>query len=186
MNRRTFITLIASAMASYPVRSLAEKRLQAMTAPELDEPWLTISAVQSHLFPADDHSPGAEDIQALTFLQNMMNAPDTSESERKRIKEGSKWLNDLSIQIHKQTFIELDESKRESILRKIEQSSAGSRWLSLIMSYLIEALLSDPVYGGNKNMAGWKWLEHQPGFPTPTADKKYFKLGHLVNRRTKA
>jgi len=186
VNRRTFITLIASAVASYPLSALAKQRLQQPSASTIDEPWKTIAAVQEHLFPADENSPGAQDIQALAYLQNMINAPDISQSERKRIKDGAGWLNDLSIQTYKQSFIELDENQREKILRKIEQSRAGSRWLSLLMTYLIEALLSEPVYGGNKNGIGWQWLEHQAGYPTPTIDKKYFKLGHIVNRRTKA
>ena len=186
MNRRTFITLLASAMAIYPLGSLAEKRLLQSSNPKLEEPWSTIAAVQEHLFPADENSPGANDIQALTYLQNMMNAPDISESERQRIKDGSGWLNDLSIKDFKLSFIELDEKNHESILRKIEQSRAGSRWLSLIMTYLIEALLSDPIYGGNTNGIGWKWLEHQPGYPTPGEDKKYYMLGHVANRSNKA
>jgi gluconate 2-dehydrogenase gamma chain len=186
VNRRTFITLLASALASYPLSTLAEKRLTQPYNPDLKDPWKTIAAVQEHLFPADEHSPGASDIQALNFLQNMINAPDVEESERKHIKNGAGWLNDLSTQIYKKKFIELNKNNREIILRKIEQSRAGSRWLSLMMNYLLEALLSDPVYGGNKNGIGWKWLEHQPGYPTPTTEKKYFKLGHIVNRRTKA
>lgn len=186
MNRRKFITLLASAAASYPLSALTERRLNNPSEPELKDPWKTIAVVQEHLFPADKDSPGAQDIQALNFLQNIIKAPDVEESEREHITNGAGWLNDLSAKIYKQPFIELDESRREKILRKIEQSRAGSRWLSLLMSYLIEALLSDPVYGGNKDSVGWKWLEHQPGYPTPTADKKYFKLGHVVNRRTKA
>jgi len=186
LNRRTFIALIASAAATYPLNVLAERRLQQPSLSALEEPWKTIAAVQEHLFPADEHSPGAEDIQALSYLQNMILAPDISESEREHINNGAGWLNDLSVKIYQHKFIELDEISREKILRKIEQSRAGSRWLSLLMSYLIEALLSDPIYGGNKNGTGWKWLEHQPGFPTPTADKKYFNLGHIIKRRTKA
>ncbi len=187
MDRRTFITLIASAVTSYPAASLAEKRTQVnYSISDLKEPWKTIAIVQEHLFPAEKDSPGANDIGALNYLQNMMNAPDIENSEREEIKNGSKWLNDLSIQIHKKPFIELDEINRENILRKIESSSAGRHWLSLLMTYLIEALLSDPVYGGNKNSIGWKWLEHQPGYPTPSIDKMYFKLGKPITRITKA
>jgi len=187
MDRRTFITFIASTIASYPITGLAEKRSQlAPPSSLLKEPWKTIAAVQEHLFPADKDSPGASDIQALNFLKKMINAPDIEDSERERIKNGSKWLNDFSIQLHKKTFIDLDEINREKVLRKIESSSAGHRWLSLLMTYLIEALLSDPIYGGNKNGMGWKWLEHQPGYPTPSIDKLYYKLGKPVIRRTKA
>ena len=186
MNRRTFITLIASAVSSYPVALLAEQRQQQTSVNTLKEPWKTIASVQQHLFPADENSPGAQDIQALTYLQNMIEAPDISKSEREHIHNGAGWLNDLSVKTYKHKFSDLNENDREKILRKIETSRAGSRWLSLLMTYLIEALLSDPIYGGNKNGAGWKWLEHQAGYPTPTANKRYFNLGHVVKRRTKA
>lgn len=186
MNRRTFIIFIASSVATYPLNILAERRLIQSSTENLKEPWKTIAAVQEHLFPADEQSPGAADIGALNYLQNMISAPDISKSEREHIHNGAGWLNDLSVKTFKRRFIELNEIDREKILRKIEQSRAGSRWLSLLMDYLIEALLSDPIYGGNKKASGWKWLEHQPGFPTPTAEKKYFKIGHLAKRRTKA
>jgi gluconate 2-dehydrogenase gamma chain len=48
--------------------------------------------------------------------------------------------------------------------------------LSLLLYYIFEALLSDPVYGGNPGGIGWQWLEHQPGFPRPPADKIYGNL----------
>lgn len=187
MDRRNFITLMASAVAAYPVSGLAEKRAQRPDSTSLlEEPWKTIAEVQEHLFPEEKDSPGASDIRALAYLQNMMEAHDVEDTKRNSIKNGSKWLNDFSNQTHNKTFIELDEAHREDVLRKIENSRAGRRWLSLLMTYLIEALLSDPVYGGNKNGIGWQWLEHQPGFPTPSIDKMYFKLGQPVTRTTKA
>ena len=86
--------------------------------------------------------------------------------------------------------MKLNTDEKEKVLRQIEGSRAGSRWLSLMMTYLLEALLSDPVYGGNKDQKGWQWLEHIPGFPTPTTDQVYFKLGQYANgttrRRTKS
>ena len=67
----------------------------------------------------------------------------------------------------------LSTEKQNEILVKIEKSSFGESWLSLILYYLIEALLLDPVYGGNPNGIGWKWLEHQPGFPRPNLNQTY-------------
>ena len=52
-----------------------------------------------------------------------------------------------------------------------------SRWLSTLITYTLEALLSDPLYGGNTNGIGWKWLGHDPGNPRPSADKIYGRLG---------
>jgi len=42
------------------------------------------------------------------------------------------------------------------------------------------------VYGGNPDGIGWKWLEHQPGYPTPPADKSWYKLAAPVRYQRKA
>ena len=44
-----------------------------------------------------------------------------------------------------------------------DETRWGRAWLSLLLYYIFEALLSDPVYGGNPDGIGWQWLEHQPG-----------------------
>ncbi len=199
ITRRQFIQLIAISSASWPLISRAGHipqdgkilgREDDLVYKNLKDPWLSLAAVQEHLFPADDTSPGARDIFALRFLRNMIDAPDTDTEEKEFIINGVGWLNDLAIKNHQLPFIQLNNNEKEKVLRQIEGSRAGSRWLSLMMTYLIEALLSDPVYGGNQNKKGWTWLEHAAGFPTPTSEQVYFRLGGYVNetprRRTKA
>ncbi|HEY9052443.1 MAG TPA: gluconate 2-dehydrogenase subunit 3 family protein [Gammaproteobacteria bacterium] len=186
MDRRSFMRLLATAAAAYPLSLLADKRATQATTAELQEPWKTLDIVMEHLFPAEDDSPGSRDIQAITYMQNMLQAPDVAEAERDFIFNGVGWLNDLAEKNHSAKFPALNETQREIVLRTIEQSRAGERWLSLLLTWLIEALLSDPVYGGNPNGIGWKWLEHQPGYPTPSPDKMYFKLGQITHKRTKA
>jgi len=196
ISRRQFIQTIAVFSASWPIAGMASVKSfgasHIETYKNLSDPWLTLASVQEHLFPAGDStdqpSPGAKDIAALRFLRNMLDAPDTESEEKSFILNGVNWLNDLSLKNYQSKFINLNTENKETALRQIETSNAGNRWLSLIMSYLIEALLSDPVYGGNKDQQGWKWLEHIPGYPTPSVDKVYFKLGAHASpkRRTKA
>lgn len=188
MDRRTFISLTSSLLSLFPGTALLARRQIEETdiRHQLEEPWQTLAVVMEHLFPATADSPGASDIQALDFLQNMMNTPDADQDEKEFIIKGVGWLNGIASKSHQRNFIDLNEQQKESVLRQIEQSQAGERWLSRLLSYLIEALLSDPVYGGNPEGIGWRWLEHQPGFPRPGADKVYYKLGKTTYRRTKA
>ena len=138
----------------------------------------TLSAVQDHLFPKASDSPGAVDINALTYLQNnVLNDVARDQEEKQFILKGVGWLDDLSMSTLNKNFLKLNEQQREKLLRQIEKSSAGENWLSTVLLYIFEALLSDPVYGGNPDGVGWKWLEHQPGFPRPPANKIYGKLG---------
>lgn len=183
--------LLVTAVAAYPLSSLAEKRKNKPVNVEYKEPWLTIFEVQQHLFPSEAHSPGAKDIQGLNYLRSMIVTPDFDKEEAELVHNGVKWLNDLSLQHFSKKFNQLDTSSKEKILRRVEGSNAGSRWLSLLLTYLLEALLMDPVYGGNPGGIGWEWLQHQPGFPRPADDKKYFKLSATPNhtsryRNTKA
>lgn len=140
------------------------------------EPWRTLFAVQQHLFPTGDNSPGAAEIRSIYYLKAVLESPAIEEEDKEFIRNGVKWLNGVSNELFSKAFYLLDEVQREKGLRSIEDSRAGERWLSLMIKYVLEALLTAPVYGGNPEGIGWKWLEYQPGFPLPTEDKKYFNL----------
>ena len=183
ISRREFITrltVLASLAASYPAAALQQLRSNATPDKEQDwrnqDPWKTIAAVQQHLFPSTEDSPGASDFQAIVYLRNTIENPAADGEDKDFIVNGVGWLNDLSRERYQQPFTAFDESERETVLRQIEQSQAGRNWLSLLLTYLLEALLADPVYGGNLGGMGWRWLEHQPGYPTPPQDKSWFKL----------
>jgi gluconate 2-dehydrogenase gamma chain len=132
--------------------------------------------VQNHLFPPSTDSPGADDINALVYLQRALEDPALAE-DKQFIARGIGWLDELSATTYQKNFLQLDFDGREQLLRTIAKSSAGENWLSTLLLYIFEALLTDPVYGGNPDGIGWAWLEHTPGFPHPPADKVYTKLG---------
>jgi gluconate 2-dehydrogenase gamma chain len=194
ITRRAFLnrlTALGALAAGYPASALAALREQAGAAADTDgwaaaDPWKTISAVQQHLFPASDDAPGAADIGALRYLHNAIENPDADGEDRAFIFNGVGWLNDLTQDRYQQSFAGLDEQQREIVLRQIEDSRAGRNWLSLLLTYLLEALLADPVYGGNPQGIGWRWLEHQPGYPTPPPDKMWYRLGERVTFHRKA
>jgi gluconate 2-dehydrogenase gamma chain len=145
-----------------------------------------LAEVQEHLFPAAADTPGAGDIQAIVYLHNTIENPAADGEDREFVFNGVGWLNDLAEETFQQNFAALGEQQRETLLRQIEQSRAGRNWLSLLLTYLLEALLADPVYGGNPNGIGWEWLEHQPGYPRPPADKSWYRLAAPVRYQRKA
>ena len=186
MDRRTFLLILGSAAAAFPLSVLAKRRAVAVTGGALSEPWRTLEAVMEQLLPAEPDSPGARDIGAVAYLRSMLQARDVPEDDRRFIFDGVGWLDDLAKNEHAADFIALNPGQREDILRTIAQSRAGERWLSTLLTWVLEALLSDPVYGGNPNSIGWKWLQHPAGYPTPPPEKMYFKLGYMVHKRTKS
>lgn len=139
-------------------------------------PWQTFAAVQQQLLPADGNGPSAREINATLYLKFVLDAPDTDADDKTFVLNGIKWLNSLSDEQFGNPFVALNATEQDKALNKIASSSAGERWLSHLLLYIMEALLTDPVYGGNPAGIGWQWLEHQAGFPRPSKDKRYTEV----------
>jgi gluconate 2-dehydrogenase gamma chain len=137
----------------------------------------TVSGVQEHLFPRGPDSPGATDINASTYLEWAITASGVDPDTRNTIVNGVSRLQDATLDGFDVPFTDLDDAQQEQLLRYIaDKTRWGRAWLSLMLYYIFEALLSDPAYGGNPEGIGWRWLQHQPGFPTPPSDKIYGRL----------
>lgn len=184
MSRRRFLLNALATSAGMVAFNAFASEDSPLLAPAstvaMDESWgehvtSTLSAVQNILFPPDEGSPGADDIRALPYLLQALEDPALND-DRKFIRKGVGWLDDLSSTTYLKNFLQLKDDEREQLLRRIAQSRAGENWMSTLLLYIFEALLTDPVYGGNPGGIGWRWLEHAPGFPRPPADKTYRKL----------
>ena len=133
-----------------------------------------LDAVQIQLFPDDANGPSARDLNAIAYLEwAMTDQQNREDGDPEFVAKGIGWLDDLSEQTQGDSFIKLSDKQQDKLLKQIARSRAGKNWLSVLMYYLAEALMIDPVYGGNPEMIGWKWLEHQAGFPRPVAGKTY-------------
>lgn len=174
VSRRAFLLTLAggSLAALFGAPTLGDDR------PTGDEEhrWRVLDVVQRHLLPSEADSPGAAEINALGYLRFVVQDPLVDADERRFLLKGVDWLEGLVQENGGGSFLDLDEPGREQILRRIAASASGENWLSTQILYLLEALLSDPAYGGNPNGLGWRWLEHIPGFPRPTPDKTYPRL----------
>jgi len=167
-SRRQFLVTAAGGLAAL----FAPAGTLAATA----NPWPVLAAAQDHLFPSELGAPGAREIRALAYLQGVLADPRGDREEQRFILKGVDRLEDLSRRRHQASFVALDSIRREQVLREVANAKPGENWLSTLLLYLCEALLTDPVYGGNPDGIGWAWLEHQPGFPRPTPDKRYGAL----------
>ncbi|WP_281213209.1 gluconate 2-dehydrogenase subunit 3 family protein [Shewanella insulae] len=133
-----------------------------------------IESVQQHLFPDDGDGPSAKELNAYRYLLWAMEDPDNrADEDRQFILQGAAWLEDWADTQTGRSFLVLNWDEQEALLQEIAKSRAGENWLSLLLYYLIEALTLDPLYGGNPDEIGWRWLEHQPGFPRPVPGKSY-------------
>jgi len=183
-DRRRFISQSLSVLGSIAVspRLLADNKSSNKMSQPLSEPWFTLAQVQEQLFPrgvvedTDEISPGASDINAIGYLQTMTSLDDFDQDEKKFILKGVDWLNGISDSLFSKPFVKLKSHQREQVLKKISTSESGESWLSTLLSYIFEALLTDPIYGGNTEQKGWRWLQHQAGFPRPPKHKPYWLI----------
>ncbi|MBI3562901.1 MAG: gluconate 2-dehydrogenase subunit 3 family protein [Gammaproteobacteria bacterium] len=166
--RATVKTATVIALAPL-VSSLPGCSDQRSTSPPLSQaPWPTLAAVQEILLPHDAFGPGAADIRATPYLHALLQTSDFDPEERQFILDGAHRLDDICQEQHQRAFLMLDPALRDPLLRDLAESRVGDRWLGALLTYILEAMLGDPVYGGNPNGIGWRWLEHTPGFPRPS------------------
>ncbi len=177
MKRRAFLIQTAG-LAAAPVIGLSGCG-HATPVGKADLPdavWRTLAAVHAHLFPSEANAPGAAELDTLGYLRATLETPGFDPDERAAIVRGAEVVEARSRAHAGKTFAALAEAEREAVLRAVEATDTGRTWLTGMLNYLIEALLADPVYGGNPNGAGWRWLDHNPGFPRPPAEKRWFLL----------
>ena len=159
MNRRHFIG--SCIVAGMPALFASERK----TEPDFpSDAYAVIEAVQQHMFPEGNLLPGAKRFHATPFLAETVMHPSYDKDIRVFVIEGAEELQTRE----KQKFLNYDEAQREKALRSYEETVYGSGWLDRILLLSLEGLLSDPLYGGNYGMSGWKALETRGGEPRPT------------------
>ena len=131
--------------------------------------WLIIDNVFNILFPKTSNMPSAKEFNATSYLQ--INSKDKSfdEDDRVYILQGAVDFNNSF-----PSFLKANQEEKENIIERTNRSEYGQSWLTKLVYYGMEALLSDPIYGGNVDEIGWKSLNHQTGKPQPKY--KYAKV----------
>ncbi|MEH6595601.1 MAG: gluconate 2-dehydrogenase subunit 3 family protein [Colwellia polaris] len=178
VSRRSALKSAAGAtmIAATPLSAWSAMANEQLTKVLQTDPWLTLNAVLAHLLPESPTGPSAKEIQATQYLYNVVYQQPTDNAEIEFIYKGVGWLNGFSQSQLKKNFVMLTLQEKETILRAISKSRAGENWLSNLVGYIFEAMLSPPSYGGNPDGIGWQWLEHQAGFPLPPMGKRYYEL----------
>jgi len=123
----------------------------------------TLEAVQEVLFPKGLAAPAASEFGATTYLANVSTHSSFLASDLRFLKHGvQELMNEYN------NFLTLSPKEQDETLREfVDEHDVGENWVSFLLYFTIEALLSSPLYGGNKNESGWKWLNHHAGVPQP-------------------
>jgi len=154
------------------------------------EQYQTAEAAAERIFPADDLGPGAKELGAAFFIDHQMagmygtNARDymTPPFQKAEAYQGYQLafkrqelmalgldaLNEYSQNNYQNKFTKLTEDQQNEVLAAFEANEVdlkgvpAATFFTMLRNLTIEGVYSDPLYGGNKNMAGWK-MKSYPG-----------------------
>ena len=157
MTRRVFILAVigaGTALALLPQNSKTDINIA---------PFKVIQAVQETFFPKELKAPSALEFGATNYLLKVSSHSSFLKSDLNFLLYGAELLINAQ-----NDFLTMNPKERDEALRDfVNSSEKAENWASLLLFYTLEALLSDPIYGGNRNQLGWKWLGHHTGQPRP-------------------
>ena len=171
------------------------------------EDFQVLSAATERIFPEDDNGPGAIGLGVPYYIDHQlagnygnntreyMQGPffpgaETQgyQSPLKRnqvFNEGIRMLKEISQKNFNKKFDELEGDQQDEILSQFENGKVKLRgtdsttFFNLLRSAVLEGAYSDPVYGGNQNMEGWKMKNfpgHQASYLSQIEAKEFKKI----------
>ena len=125
-----------------------------------------IEAFAERLMPGAPGKPGAKDAGVLNYIDLALAGAYSDLQDFYR--RGCAGLEAHCQQAHKKSFAQLSAAQQDEVVTAIEQGKAPSftwptaqAFFNTLRTHTIEGMFADPVYGGNKDFAGWKLV----GFP---------------------
>lgn len=168
ISRRSFIRN-AIAVGTISQISLLESCSDEFSNKTLNDKQLNlVISVQNILFPRDENGPGAIDFNADKYLLWVLNDKRIADDDKQYVINGIRWLNESAQETYSKKYLKLTKKEQVVLIQKISKTNWGESWLAVLLTYVFEAMISDPIYGFNKEEIGWKWLEHNPGYPRPS------------------
>ena len=156
MKRRNFIKFTTISAILFSTNISIAKNIPSQTLLVLDE-------VLNIIFPKTSTMPSAKEFKALEYLIKNISHKTFDNEDKTLILDGTKDFIGSFPQ-----FLTLNEKeKKELIFEIIKDNVYAKSWVSKITYYGIEAMFSDPIYGGNFNQIAWKSINHAVGIPQP-------------------
>ena len=186
-------TQAAAPAAAPPAANAEPETYLALTPTEV----AFVSAVADTMIPADELSPSGTDCGIVTYIDRQLAGAYGASAKmyrmgpfrrgkpeqgyqlaltwREYFAAGIEATNDWSRKTYGKEFDRLAPADRAAALTAMEEGKAELEHFSAkafadrLHAIVMEGFFSDPMYGGNRNMAGWKVLGF-PGLPATYKD----------------
>ena len=142
----------------------------------------TIAAFSERLMPGAPGKPGARDANVLNYIDLALAGAyaDLQDFYRRGLAQ----LDAYCRTTYKQSFAQLDSAKQDEVIGALEQGKAGGftwptaqEFFNAVRTHTMEGMFADPIYGGNRDFAGWRLV----GFPGAQGN---FTAVDLQNKQT--
>ena len=131
-----------------------------------DENSRTIKAFAERLMPGAPGKPGATDADVLNYIDLALAGAYKDEQEFYR--HGLTQLDAHCNTAHGKAFRSLPAAQQDEVIGALEHGKApefvwptAQAFFNTVRKHTMEGMFADPVYGGNKDFAGWQLV----GFP---------------------
>lgn len=125
-----------------------------------------VAAFAERLMPGAPGKPGATDADVLNYIDLALAGAYVDQQHFYR--RGLVALDTYSRSTHGGSFAGLDAAQQDAVITALEAGTAeGFEWptaqafFQTVRTHTMEGMFADPVYGGNKDFAGWRLV----GFP---------------------
>ena len=142
----------------------------------------TIAAFTERLMPGAAGKPGASDAGVLNYIDLALSGAYADLQDFYR--SGLAQLDAYCRKTYNAPFVQLDAGRQDAVIATIEQGKAaefswpsGPEFFSVIRTHTMEGMFADPIYGGNRDFAGWRLV----GFPGAQGN---FTPGDLQNKQS--
>ena len=126
----------------------------------------TIAAFTERLMPGAPGKPGARDAGVLNYIDLALAGAYSDLQDFYR--RGLAQLEQHCRKIHNESFVRLAAARQDEVIRTLEEGKAAEftwppaqEFFNTIRTHTMEGMFADPIYGGNKEFAGWRLV----GFP---------------------
>jgi gluconate 2-dehydrogenase gamma chain len=182
--RRDFVSssarLLGGGWAMLHLPAIASLSACARESAERGEPFATLTpeegrtmtAFASRIFPSDE-LPGATEAGAAHFVDGALGG--IFEGMLPPVRAGLGALDARAAEAGGPSFADLPIDRQVALMEEVEESE----FFFLARLLTIMGVLADPLYGGNRDGAGWELvrLEHRPVFRPPFG---YYDAGYTA------
>jgi gluconate 2-dehydrogenase gamma chain len=131
-----------------------------------DEQAATVAAFSERLMPGAPGAPGANDANVINYIDLALAGAYADQQDFYR--RGLAQLDAYCRKTYDQLFVKLSAAQQDEVIGALEQGKASEFefptaqvFFNTLRTHTMEGMFADPVYGGNKDFAGWKLV----GFP---------------------